>query len=175
SLRYLKTPENSYLRCRKRYNNSDLPANARKDNLWRRKFITTLTLWSGGYKDPFVIPNDDLWCAIRVIWRAVYHDTAAQTAALGPAVLSVSKQRLSEWRAGFGSAAVAMLSNLFAEEKVADEEDRREFAEALLNDNYFLYEHPEAKTGRGLFRSPFILQVFACHWVAVRDHVDVHS
>jgi len=71
------------------YNNSHLPAGSLDRNVWRGQFIPTLINWAGGYMNPFVIPGDDMWAILRAIWKPVYHNTPAQSAAVTQAVYAV--------------------------------------------------------------------------------------
>ncbi|KAH7904946.1 hypothetical protein BJ138DRAFT_1018407, partial [Hygrophoropsis aurantiaca] len=156
---------------RTRYTNAHLPAGVFIENRWRGQFIPTVTYFAGGYHDPFVIRKDDAIAALTAIWKAVYK--TAPPADIDGAVYAVTKQRLAEWRSGFGSAAIAMLANLFTDADINQEIGRRVFADSLLDNNDFLYANPGAKTGRGLFRSPLILQIFASHFIAIRGHAYV--
>lgn len=56
-----------------------------------------------------------------------------------------TKQRLSEWRGGFASAAVMMFTTFVAADPLYDNEDSRaDFADFWLEDNRWLFANVES-------------------------------
>lgn len=54
---------------------------------------------------------------------------------------------MSEWRSGFGTAALAVLEAFFSEHNINSDDARKEFATSALKGFIFLYEHAYEKKG----------------------------
>ncbi|KAG1750560.1 uncharacterized protein EDB91DRAFT_1078580 [Suillus paluster] len=112
--------------------------------------------------------NDDLpeGCQDGNTWRRVFIPTVAHWADLVP-VLKVAKQRLMEWRGGFGIAACSILTAFFAQDAdFLDPAAREDFSRAMLKHNQFIFRDNSGlvpKDWTGMWRSPFVLQTFTSH------------
>ncbi|KAG1844847.1 hypothetical protein DFJ58DRAFT_843940 [Suillus subalutaceus] len=83
------------------------------------------------------------------------------------AVLKVAKQRLMEWRGGFGVAACSILTAFFAQDTdFLDPAAREDFSRAMLKHNRIIFRDNLGlvpKDWTGMWRSPFGLQTFTSH------------
>ena len=133
------------------------------DNLWHRIFISTLAHCAAGDKDPWVIPEGKFKATLQEIWDAVYKDSIEHTVVSGGPVYqlvslvsypcnmccfyllvsfhpSQAKQGLNNWRAGFATAAVTIITAFFANDAEFDDPDQQaEFAVAMVKKNHFLF------------------------------------
>ncbi|KAI6004697.1 hypothetical protein EDD15DRAFT_2359442 [Pisolithus albus] len=163
----------------KKFINSDLPLGATNDNAWRRLFISALAYFAAGYDNPWAIPDDKLQHVLQEIWDTVYRDKVVYTVVIGGSVYSLAKQGLSNWRAGFAAAAVAVITTFFAHDiDFEDSTARMNFANAMLKKNRFLFGQnrgTDNKTWTGLWRAPFILQTFAHHFNFIQGHADIST
>ncbi|EGN93433.1 hypothetical protein SERLA73DRAFT_156363 [Serpula lacrymans var. lacrymans S7.3] len=84
--------------------------------------------------------------AIQATWDAVFLDNPYKVNA-SDAVCRVLGQYISEWRAGFGSAAVMTMEIFFeSKEDFNDYEMQQEFAKSMLKDLAFLFLEVGKKT-----------------------------
>lgn len=67
-------------------------------------------------------------------------------------------QRLSEWRNGFGSTALAMVMNFISN---LGSDDPYAIAKYLQSDYRFLRDDFESMEAEGMYRSPFLLELIA--------------
>ncbi|KAG0698487.1 hypothetical protein DFH29DRAFT_877974 [Suillus ampliporus] len=56
------------------YHNVDLPATMQVDQCWAKKFIPTIMLWAGSYKDIWSIPDDVLLLHAQLVFDVVYKE-----------------------------------------------------------------------------------------------------
>ncbi|KAG2110724.1 hypothetical protein BD769DRAFT_1392187 [Suillus cothurnatus] len=156
---------------RVKYKNSDLPAGCQDGNTWRGLFIPTIAHAAGGHNvHPWLIEDDALILILTMAWKTVYAKNLTLIDHLivpGDTVYYVAKQHLSEWRGGFGSAAVMMITSLMAADPLYESEDNRVgFADFWLEDNKFLFgdvDSDNKKEWSGMWQSTFILQTFVVH------------
>ncbi|KAG2105105.1 uncharacterized protein F5147DRAFT_775425 [Suillus discolor] len=164
-----------------KYKNSDLPPGCLDRNLWRGVFIPTVAHAAGGENvHPWLIEDDTLILILTKMWNIVYADNPSlknYKIVLGGAVYHVAKQCLSEWRGGFGSAAVMIITSLMASDSTYEtDQEHIDFAKFWLEDNRFLFsdissDDPEAWTG--MWQSTFVLQTFAAHLNYTQGRVEV--
>ncbi|KAF8838496.1 hypothetical protein BDN67DRAFT_1013028 [Paxillus ammoniavirescens] len=111
------------------------------------------------------------------IWDMVYGGNIEHTVTIGGPVFQIAKQSLNNWRGGFASAAVAVISTLFANNaNFRDAAQCIEFAKVMLKKNCFLFSQnkgTDPKAWSGLWRSSFVLQMFAHHFNYIQGRVDV--
>jgi hypothetical protein len=113
-------------------------------------------------------------------------------------VIHQAEQRVYEWRASFGSAAVTMVNYFFeSNDKFKTTELCQEFADYMLEHDRFIFSNTDSEDyevsqlflsydiylqvltsfhwqeWRGAFGSPFVLQVFATHLSAIRGNIEV--
>ncbi|KAI0302275.1 hypothetical protein BC826DRAFT_966257 [Russula brevipes] len=157
-----------------KYTNADLPGGVHDNNDWRKRFITTYEKWLGMRAEPWIISEHENVAALQAIWNVVYPHID-YVVDVECAVYYIANQRASEWRSGFGSSAVAMFKAMFADEKFSPK-DKISAAKDLLRNSAFIYSDPTGETQkeyRGLFRSPWILQLFAGHYDSISGAVRV--
>ncbi|KAG2741643.1 hypothetical protein P692DRAFT_20686872, partial [Suillus brevipes Sb2] len=166
---------------RTKYKNSDLPAGCQDGNAWCGLLIPTIAHAAGGDNiHPWLIEDDALIFILTKAWKVVYAGKPSLvncSIAPGDAVYYVAKQRLSEWRSGFGSAAVMMITSLMAVSPIYESEDSRVgFANFWLEDNRFLFGDVDSDDKRewsGMWQSTFVLQTFAAHLNYTQGRVPV--
>ncbi|KAG2124207.1 hypothetical protein DEU56DRAFT_917080 [Suillus clintonianus] len=150
-----------------RYQNDDLPERCQDGNTWRRVFIPTVAHWAGGEVEPWGPEDEDLRDAMQEIWNYIYRGKIQHEISRSGAVLKVAKQRLMEWRGGFGIAACSILTAFFAQDAdFLDPAAREDFSRAMLKHNRFIFRDNSGlipKDWTGMWRSPFVLQTFASH------------
>ncbi|KAF8835143.1 hypothetical protein BDN67DRAFT_1015800 [Paxillus ammoniavirescens] len=74
------------------------------------------------------------------IWDTVYGGDIKHTVTPGGPVFHIAKQSLNNWRGGFATAAVAVITTLFANDvNFEDSVQRIEFTKAMLMKNCFLF------------------------------------
>ncbi|KAG1819387.1 hypothetical protein DFJ58DRAFT_739437 [Suillus subalutaceus] len=117
---------------------------------------------------------------LQYVWKTVYAKNLTlidHSIVPGDAVYYMAKQRLSEWRSGFGSAAIMMITSLMAADPLYESEDNRVgFADFWLADNKFLFgdvDSDNKKEWSGMWQSTFILQTFAAHLNYTQGRVPV--
>ncbi|KAI6017602.1 hypothetical protein BKA83DRAFT_4128196 [Pisolithus microcarpus] len=147
----------------KKYINSNLPAGATNENAWRWLFISTLAHFAAGYNNPWTIPDNKFKHVLQEIWDVVYWGKVVYTVVIGGPVYSLAKQGLNNWRAGFAAAAVAVITTFFAHDADFDDSTTR------TDQN----RGTDNKTWTGLWRAPFILQMFAHHFNFIQGYTDV--
>ncbi|KAF9233391.1 hypothetical protein BU15DRAFT_80144 [Melanogaster broomeanus] len=113
------------------------------------------------------------------IWDTVYGGDIEHIVTVNGPVFQIAKQSLNNWRGGFATAAVAVITTLFANDvDFGDAAQRIEFAKAMLNKNRFLFgqnKGTDSKAWSGLWRSPLVLQTFAHHFNYIQGRVDIPS
>ncbi|KAI0276550.1 hypothetical protein BC826DRAFT_1192694 [Russula brevipes] len=157
-----------------KYTNADLPEGTLDNNDWQKRFITTYEKWLGTHAEPWVVGENENLAALQAIWNVVYPHIDHVIDADGP-VYYIANQRASEWRSSFGSAAVAMLKSSFDSENFS-REDKITTADHLLRNNKFMYVDTTGASQteyRGLFRSPWILHLFAGHYDSISGAIRV--
>ncbi|KAG1788747.1 uncharacterized protein HD556DRAFT_840807 [Suillus plorans] len=162
------TPE--HMKARDTYCTVDLPAAVRTDQRWTKKYIPTILLWAGGYKDIWVIPDDVLLHHAQLIFDAVYKDLNFVLVHNG-VVHSLTAQRISEWRNNFGSTAIAIIMDFMTRNSDCAPGD---LATSLVHDWIFVYENPDSPSPLTAYRSPFILQLLGrAHFNVIKGYVKV--
>ncbi|KAG0693444.1 hypothetical protein DFH29DRAFT_1007285 [Suillus ampliporus] len=132
----------------RKYKNSDLPFGCLDHNAWR------------GIDDKILI------LILMKAWKVVYAENLSlKYYYILPSspVYHLSKEQLSEWRNGFGSAAIMILMSFMASDTAAFStyEERSAFANFHLDGNRFLFEDASAddkKKWKGMWQSPLVLQ-----------------
>ncbi|KAI5987023.1 hypothetical protein EDD15DRAFT_2372742 [Pisolithus albus] len=161
----------------KKYIKNDLPPGCTTDNAWRRLYISALAHFAAGYDNPWSIPSDTFRSALQEIWDTVYGGNIEHVVAVGGPVFQIAKQSLNNWRGGFATAPVAVITTFFANDPDFENVDERiEFAKAMLTRNRFLYGQnrgTDSKVWSGLWRSPFVLQTFAHHFNYIQGRAEV--
>ncbi|KAF9226995.1 hypothetical protein BS17DRAFT_806975, partial [Gyrodon lividus] len=161
-----------------KYIKDDLPPGCTTDNVWRQLYISALAHFAAGYGNPWSIPSEQFKSTLQEIWDAVYggnikHDVVT---AGGP-VFQIAKQSLNNWRGGFATAAVAVITTLFANDvDFSDAAQRIEFSKAMLKKNHFLFSQnkgTDSKAWSRLWRSSLVLQTFAHHFNYIQGQADV--
>ncbi|KAG2116275.1 hypothetical protein DEU56DRAFT_172235 [Suillus clintonianus] len=156
-------------------NNADLPSGIYEH--WRAKFVPCLMYWVGNSDHPWTITEVELGNVLEDIYNAV------RSREQGPAdfdidgrAFYVASQKIHEWRAGFGSAAVTVLMTfLTSMPEYNTQAARKEYAEYQLEDLRFIYEDPDNEEQPGAFLSEFILRIFAAHLAAIAGKVRVDA
>lgn len=98
-------------------------------------------------------------------------------------------QRLCTWCSNFGSTSIALLANFFISSRVLDlneddEDDSQDdkdsqpenaaIATSLLDKYAFLYENPDTRIHNEIYRSAFMLEIFAtAHLSSLTGFIDV--
>ncbi|KAG1792907.1 uncharacterized protein HD556DRAFT_1308944 [Suillus plorans] len=104
---------------------------------------------------------------MQEMWNHIYWGKIQHEISRSGAVMKVAKQRLMEWRGGFGIAACSILTAFFAQDAdFSDTAAREDFSRAMLKHNRFIFRDNSgliSKDWTGMWRSPFILQTFASH------------
>ncbi|KAG0701314.1 hypothetical protein DFH29DRAFT_1000379 [Suillus ampliporus] len=166
---------------RVKYKNSDLPAGCQDGNAWCGLLIPTIAHAAGGDDvHPWLVEDDALILILTKAWETVYAKNLTlidHSIVPGDAVYYMAKQHLSEWRGGFGSAAVMMITSLMAADPLYESEDNRVgFADFWLADNKFLFgdvDSDNKKEWSGMWQLTFVLQTFAVHLNYTQGHVPV--
>ncbi|KAG1848765.1 hypothetical protein DFJ58DRAFT_729799 [Suillus subalutaceus] len=165
-----------------KYKNGDLPAGCLNNNVWHGVFIPTVAHATGGDNiDPWLIEDDALIPILKEAWAVIYNGKSSlmnHAIVPGSAVYQVTKQRLSEWRSGFGSAAVMMFTTFMAADPLYNNEDScADFADFWLEDNRWLSQTLNQMTKRFVAsnHSMFILQTFAAHLNYTQGRVSIPS
>ncbi|KAG2090576.1 hypothetical protein BD769DRAFT_1395791 [Suillus cothurnatus] len=166
-----------------KFKNGDLPAGCADNNTWRGTFIPTVAHATGGDNiDPWLIEDDTFISVLWEVWKVIYDGRPSlmnHAIVPGSAVYQVTKQRLSEWRGGFGSAAVMMFTTFMAADPLYNNEDQRaDFADFWLEDNRWLFaniDSDDKKLWTGMWQSMFVLQTFAAHLNYTQGRVPVLS
>ncbi|KAG0698636.1 hypothetical protein DFH29DRAFT_877863 [Suillus ampliporus] len=132
-----------------KFKNGDLPAGCANNNTWHGMFIPTVAHATGGDNiDPWLIEDDTFVPVLQEVWKVVYDgrlSLMSHAIVPGSAVYQVTKQRLSEWRGGFGSAVVMMFTTFMAADPLYNNEDQRaDFADFWLEDNRWLFANVES-------------------------------
>jgi len=145
-----------------KFKNGDLPAGCADNNTWRGTFIPTVAHATGRDNiDLWLIEDDTFISVLREVWKVIYDGRPSlmnhaifpgsavyQVVSLTITILPVThshhcmqtKQRLSEWRGGFGSAAVMMFTTFMAADPLYNNEDQHaDFADFWLEDNRWLF------------------------------------
>ncbi|KAG6371005.1 hypothetical protein JVT61DRAFT_10725 [Boletus reticuloceps] len=107
---------------RSEYTMKDLPVPS--DQRWSCGIIGTLTLWCGSQPNMWVIPDEVFVAALQDIFNNVYPGIKYRVTT-NCSVHAVALQRISEWRSGFGSAALALMISYFAklpDDKISQDE-----------------------------------------------------
>ena len=55
-----------------RWTNAHLPPGSRRDNAFRRKHVTTVAVFVAGYKDPWIVSDEDAILVMQKIWDKVF-------------------------------------------------------------------------------------------------------
>ncbi|KAG1744127.1 uncharacterized protein EDB91DRAFT_211185 [Suillus paluster] len=162
------------------WKNSHLPPGCLDSNTWRGVFIPTIAYAAGGENiDPWYIDNNMLVRILMKAWKVVYGKLSStdNPIYISSPVYDVSKQRLDEWRSGFGSAAIMMITSLIASKSITAAYERQsEFARHWLYGNRFLFENASSndkKEWTGMWQSTFILETFSAHLVYTQGRVPV--
>ncbi|KAF9238352.1 hypothetical protein BU15DRAFT_75286 [Melanogaster broomeanus] len=143
-----------------KYIKNDLPPGCTTDNVWRRLYISALAHFAAGYGNPWSIRSEQFRSTLQEIWDTVYGGDIEHVVTVNGPVFQIAKQSLNNWRGGFATAAVAVITTLFAND--VDFEDAAqciEFAKAMLKKNRFLFSQnkgTDSKAWSGLWRSPLI-------------------
>ncbi|KAG6374998.1 hypothetical protein JVT61DRAFT_3773 [Boletus reticuloceps] len=141
---------------RSEYTMKDLPVPS--DQRWSRGVIGTLTLWCGSQ------PNEVFVAALQDIFNNVY-----------PGIKYRALQCISEWRSGFGSAALALMISYFAE--LPDDKVSQDEAAKLHRSFRFLDANPNSDaepTPDGRFKSPFLYELLATiHLSNISGYIEV--
>ncbi|KAG2133245.1 uncharacterized protein EDB93DRAFT_1254920 [Suillus bovinus] len=166
----------------------DLPASCSDNNTWHGVFLPTIAHAAGGENiDPWFIDDNSLITILLKAWRVVYAGKPSLKHCID-AVFHASKRALYRWRAGFGSAAMMMTTNVMSSNPAAflTYEQRSAFAKYYLYKNRFLFKNDSSndkKFGKaglpvewtGMWQSPSILQIFAAHLDYTRGRVSVEA
>ncbi|KAF9231482.1 hypothetical protein BU15DRAFT_82346 [Melanogaster broomeanus] len=160
-----------------KYIKDDLPPGCTTDNVWRRLYISALAHFAAGYSNPWSIPSEQFKSTLQEIWDAVYGGNIEHVVTAGGPVFQIAKQSLNNWRGGFATAAVAVITTLFANDvDFSDAAQRIEFSKAMLKKNRFLFSQnkgTDSKAWSGLWRSSLVLQTFAHHFNYIQGRADV--
>ncbi|KAG1903864.1 uncharacterized protein F5891DRAFT_1184807 [Suillus fuscotomentosus] len=149
------------------YQNDDLPDGCQDGNAWHHVFILSVAHWAGGDVEPWGPDNSDLRETMQEIWDHIYWSRIQHEISRSGTVMKVAKQRLMEWRGGFGVAACSILTAFFAQDAdFLDSVARMDFSKAMLKQNRFIFRDNSGlipKNWMGMWRSPFILQTSVSH------------
>ncbi|KAG1729897.1 hypothetical protein EDB19DRAFT_1913139 [Suillus lakei] len=137
------------------YQNSDLPLQC-QDQWWPKHFLTTLYLWAGSQDDLWQFTDISLVEALQCIFNVMYPDLKYKVTAQG-SVFGVATQHLAEWCSNFD-----------------EDTNPKDLSEALMDEFVFLFEEMDYSDLMKVFRSPFMLQLFAtAHLHSVIGHAHV--
>ncbi|GBE88357.1 hypothetical protein SCP_1301720 [Sparassis crispa] len=156
------------------FTNADLPHGAVSGNRWRGTFIPTFARYVGSLEDPWNFDDAEIVRVLQLIWDTVYQSPEVKyTVKKDGPVFSLADQRMSEYRAGFGSSALTHVENFFKqmEDLKCSPHERQIFATTVLTNNCFAFEDTIKLTG--LFRSPPILETLAWHYTYIKNAINV--
>ncbi|KAG1797287.1 hypothetical protein EV424DRAFT_1352814 [Suillus variegatus] len=154
-----------HMKARDAYCTVDLPAAMQADQCWTKKYLPTILLWAGSYKDIWVIPDDVLLHHAQLIFDAVYKDLNIVLVHNG-VVHSLTARHISEWRSNFGSTAIAIIMDFMTRTSDCAPSD---LAMSLVHNWVFIYEDPNSPSPLTAYRSPFILQLLGrAHFNAIK-------
>ncbi|KAJ8581531.1 hypothetical protein M405DRAFT_832305 [Rhizopogon salebrosus TDB-379] len=158
-----------------RAKNSQLPNDV--SHSWRSRYIPALIYWVGNSNWPWTIPDEDFSNALYEIHSALCTSNKLIEFDVDTPGFELASQRIHEWRASFGSIAVAVLMAIFASmgDDYKTQESHKEYAEYLLDGLRFVYEDPDDEEQPGAFLSEFILRIFATHLNAIHGHEKVDT
>ncbi|KAF8127959.1 hypothetical protein EV363DRAFT_1093884, partial [Boletus edulis] len=144
-----------------------VPSDAR----WSRSFLGTIILWAGTQQNLWCIPEEELLPTLQLIWDLVYPNMKYRVIAQG-SVMAIVIQRLSEWRNGFGSAALSLMISFFV--NLGDDEGAPQVAKDLLEDYAFLDEDPDKPSANGRFCSSFLLELLSTTYISnINGYIEV--
>ncbi|KAG1882349.1 hypothetical protein F4604DRAFT_1921498 [Suillus subluteus] len=158
------------LKPRAQYRGTDLPEQVQADNRWAKKFLPTMILWAGSQECLWSIPDATLLTHVQIVFQAIYPDVNL-TIVLNGAVFSLTIQRLSEWRSGFGSTAIVLIYDFLMSNSDCDPEV---LAGLLLKNYAFIFEDMDKRDPDGAFHSVFILQLLGkAHLNVINGHANI--
>ncbi|KIO14671.1 hypothetical protein M404DRAFT_118971, partial [Pisolithus tinctorius Marx 270] len=152
-----------------RYINLDLPAALQADRKWTKQILPALVTWAGSLADPWLIPDQDLMCAIQIIITTISTDFLDLSAICpGTPIFSLATRRLTVWRSNFGSTTIAIIAHFLAagpsndiDAESMDLPAIQETCNDLLERFSFLYQDLDHQNPANTFCSQFILQLLA--------------
>ncbi|EIW76963.1 hypothetical protein CONPUDRAFT_158104 [Coniophora puteana RWD-64-598 SS2] len=154
----------------------DLPSYCNNKSLWTFVYIPTFLAWLGTQRAVWGPSSASILDAMKDIWLAVYEQEmpeeqdTVEGAAFG--------LKANDWRANFGSTAIAVLLNNFVEQEMhgqdTSEKDRRWYAEGLLCESAFMHEEvTDDGTPVNPLRGKFMGNIIATHYSATQGYIEV--
>ncbi|KAI6107130.1 hypothetical protein EDD16DRAFT_1712631 [Pisolithus croceorrhizus] len=147
---------------RVRYINGHLPSSLQENRKWTKLVLPALVTWAGSLGDPWVIPDQDLMRALRIIITTVNPNFGDLSAIRpGAPVFVLATRRLSVWRSNFGSTALAIMAHFLASSTDDTQPPVRETCNELLDGFAFLFQDLDPSKPENAYRSQFLLQLLA--------------
>ncbi|KAH9976052.1 hypothetical protein BJV74DRAFT_888755 [Russula compacta] len=154
--------ERTHTATRKHKDLKLLPQGATDDNKFRGRFTPTFISWVAEHGDAWWLDKEKAIDAMQKSWNAIYGKKVPYTITTDSEVYSKTEQHLRDgWRNAIGTAAITS-----------------EFATGILKDCGFLYSEitgDKPDKWKGLFRSQFIVEMVACHFLAINGAVKVKA
>ncbi|KAI6112329.1 hypothetical protein EV401DRAFT_2074806 [Pisolithus croceorrhizus] len=147
---------------RVRYINGHLPSSLQENRKWTKLVLPALVTWAGSLGDPWVIPDQDLMRALRIIITTVNPNFGDLSAIRpGAPVFVLATRWLSVWRSNFGSTALAIMAHFLASSTDDTQPPVRETCNELLDGFAFLFQDLDPSKPENAYRSQFLLQLLA--------------
>ncbi|EGN93688.1 hypothetical protein SERLA73DRAFT_156243 [Serpula lacrymans var. lacrymans S7.3] len=143
--------------------NANLPEGCLEGGRWHSVFVPTYEKWAASQKNPWSIEDSKAIPAMQAIWDVIFPDIPYTITPNGP-VYRILGQRVSEWRGSFGSAAAVIVEHFFASDP-----------DSMTHTSTANYVGDSASEHQELFRSTFILQMFASHLNSISGAVEVKA
>ncbi|KAF7976942.1 hypothetical protein HWV62_5367 [Athelia sp. TMB] len=146
---------------------SAFPEQLRRPGVWEL-LISSLISYIGTTSNVLKVTDSFLIRALEILYIFYCEEPGiGMPITASGAIFREASKRVAQWQCIIRSVAIAALSNFF--ESTAKFKNsgpaRRKFAQELLSQDRFLYQHADgkAKDFRGLFRNGFVIRVFAAH------------
>lgn len=150
-----------------KFTNADLPTGTLDGGVWRRIFLPTYLqyLSSQEIEDAWAMDDDEAASIMQKIWDYTYGAKILNEITVAGSVFFIvsiqvilllrlclqylvqADHRVSEWRSGFGSTALAILQAFFTDNKIDSDAACREAVESALDNWTFIYREVSEKDG----------------------------
>ncbi|KAG1737114.1 uncharacterized protein EDB91DRAFT_1249763 [Suillus paluster] len=157
------------------YRTRHLPDGYSTGNKWKREFVPTVLRCVGDLEEVWTITDIDLCRVLQSVWNGVYKGKIQHTVTVDGPVISMSLQRLSDWRNALSQSALIVYALfLISQDDLTADKDRQDFSRTLLKDYAFLYgEITDDRERLYPFKSDLILQVLVHHMTSSLNAIDL--
>ncbi|KAH9042281.1 hypothetical protein EDB85DRAFT_1840247, partial [Lactarius pseudohatsudake] len=165
----------------KKRGNGELPNGALDSGRWSAVFIPTFLRYLGGMeKDIWAFKRRDTVHVLQAIWNTVYAGSTDRgmpkvkhMVEIGSAVHEVAVQRATEWRNAVGSTGLSVVGDFMDSTGLDTTEARREAAEQLLSNEWYVYLKTKDVKRAGRYRGPLVTHTLAQCWIDFEGSVEV--